>query len=105
MTLYSRGANFERRVKKHFEDAGWYCIKSGGSHGPADVVAIKGAKGASLVLMVQCQLDKPFNPIKKKWLRDVANNCCAFPLLAYRNGRKLEFEYVESCAVGSCDAL
>lgn len=94
--MYIAGANFERRVKKHMEDAGWACWRSPGSKSPADVVCIKGMyEKLSMVLLIQCQLDLPFSAVKKGELKCLAHKLCAFPLLAWRDGRKIEFEYVE----------
>ena len=94
--MYIAGANFERRVKKHMEDAGWACWRSPGSKSPADVVCIKGAyEKLSMVLLIQCQLDLPFSAYKKRELLLLAKKLCAFPLLAYREGRKIQFQYVE----------
>ena len=42
MTNYSRGAAFERRIKKDLEKRGYYAIRSAGSHGLIDIAAFKG---------------------------------------------------------------
>lgn len=46
-----RGANFERRVVKYFEDQGFYAFRSAGSHKSFDVVAFNGLT----VYAVQCK--------------------------------------------------
>ena len=102
MTNYSRGANFERRVKKHMEDAGWICFRSAGSHSPADLVCLKaippirGLSRMGLGLLIQCQLDKGFNKNKKEGLIDLSIATGAFPLLCWRDKSKIMFEYAES---------
>lgn len=40
MSHSSRGAAFERRVKKILEGKGWYVTRAAGSHGCADLIAI-----------------------------------------------------------------
>ena len=55
MTRYSNGANFERQIKKAFEDSGWWVQRSAGSHGEADLVAL--AANCRPVL-VQCKKEE-----------------------------------------------
>lgn len=50
-TPYSKGANFERRVKKELEKYGWFVVRSAGSKSPVDLVAIKYGK----CVMYQCK--------------------------------------------------
>ena len=40
MNQYARGANFERRVCRWYEDVGYDTIRSAGSHGVVDVLAV-----------------------------------------------------------------
>jgi Holliday junction resolvase len=53
MSLYARGANFERKVKKELETDGWFVVRSAGSKGVADLVAVN-QKGVPM--FVQCKL-------------------------------------------------
>jgi len=39
--LYRKGVKYERRAKAELEEAGWVVIRSAGSKGGADLVAIK----------------------------------------------------------------
>lgn len=48
---YDSGANFERAVKKYFEDHGYDAVRSAGSHGKFDVIADNGAQ----LWKVQCK--------------------------------------------------
>lgn len=41
MTNYEKGRAYEYRVKKKLEDEGWTVLRSAGSHGFADLVAIR----------------------------------------------------------------
>lgn len=96
MTNYSRGANFERRVKKHLESKGWACFRSAGSHSPADLICHLGVSGVCIVLLVQCQLDKNFSASKKRELVELARKINAHPLLCWRDDKnKIQFEYAE----------
>jgi len=55
MNAYKKGANFERKVKKLFEEAGFTVIRSAGSHSQADLL-IK-----ELSLSIQCKALKSFS--------------------------------------------
>jgi hypothetical protein len=52
---YTRGANFEYRVKKHFEGLGFEVYRSAGSHSPADLIALK---RKFRPLLIQCKYGK-----------------------------------------------
>lgn len=47
-TNYSRGADAERRAVEHLERVGYTVIRSAGSHGPVDLVAV-GPTGVRLI--------------------------------------------------------
>ncbi|WP_457635767.1 Holliday junction resolvase, partial [Persephonella sp.] len=55
MNAYRKGAEFERKVKKIFEEQGFTVIRSAGSHTKADLL-IK-----ELSLSVQCKALKTFS--------------------------------------------
>ena len=55
MNSYRKGANFERKIKKIFEEHGFTVIRSAGSHSNADLV-IK-----ELSLSIQCKALKSFS--------------------------------------------
>lgn len=44
---YTNSTNRELQLKKQFEQNGWYAIRASGSHGIADVVALRPAKGCT----------------------------------------------------------
>lgn len=90
MSNYSIGANFERRLAKTLENEGWFCIRSAGSHKPADIVAFKLGE----VRLYQCQINYYFPPTKRFQLIDLAmeNNFQAW--LAWRENRELKMEQI-----------
>lgn len=65
MTNYSRGAAYERKVKKEYEEAGFLVIRSAGSKGPVDLVAIYPGFDQYVVL-IQCKLRKPTAAERRK---------------------------------------
>ena len=52
MSKYSKGAEFERRVKKHLESKGFFVIRAAASK-PIDLVCIR--KGE--VIVIECKRD------------------------------------------------
>ena len=55
MNSYRKGANFERKVKKLFEEAGFTVVRSAGSHSDADLLV------KELNLAIQCKALKSFS--------------------------------------------
>ena len=81
---YRRGADLERAAKRYLEDNGYYVIKSAGSKGVADLVAIKGLQGiqASETLYVQCKTDGYLLPDERVRFRQAALKSGAVPVVA-----------------------
>ena len=52
MSRYRKGSDFERFVKYQLEEEGYFVVRSAGSHGPADLVALK---GGFPTMLVQCK--------------------------------------------------
>jgi len=48
---YRAGRRFEYEVKKYFEKLGWLVFRTAGSHGLADIIAVK----ESDTLLIQCK--------------------------------------------------
>jgi len=55
MNSYRKGANFERKVKKLFEEEGFTVVRSAGSHTSADLFV------KELNLAIQCKALKSFS--------------------------------------------
>jgi len=75
---YRRGADLERAAKHYLEDNGYYVIKSAGSKGIADLVAIKPGE----TLYVQCKLDGYLTPAERVSFRQAALTSGAAPIVA-----------------------
>lgn len=90
MSNYSRGANFERRVRKHLEEQGWVVFRSAGSHSPADLIALKTGE----VMLVQCQLDKGFSLAKRNQLAFLGLELNVQTYLAWREGKVIMMERI-----------
>ena len=83
MTNYSRGYSFEQKIAGALVQDGYWCIQARGSHGIADVVALKPGQ----VLMVQAKTDGAISIAEWNRLLEVATAVGAVPLLAYRPRR------------------
>lgn len=93
MTAYRRGAYFERRVKLDMESRGWWVIRAAGSHGPADLVAMKLGEAA---LLIQCKANALPHKREGIALAALAASIGAEALLAKREGRKLLYQPADS---------
>ena len=54
---YIAGRRFEYKVKKYYENKGYTVLRTSGSHGFADLVAIK--NDARIIVFIQCKNRKP----------------------------------------------
>ena len=80
-----RGTFFEIRVFKYYKRQGFFAVRSSGSFGPADVVAIK--KGD--IRLIQCKLNGHIASYELKALKAACKRAGAEGYLAYPEGRKL----------------
>ena len=85
MNNYRRGADFERRVCKYFEKQGYFTIRSSGSHGLIDLVAIK----AGEVKLIQCKLDGKLSLAELEQLQELSRDSQCQVLLIYREDRRM----------------
>jgi HJR/Mrr/RecB family endonuclease len=54
---YLAGRRFEYKVKKYYENQGFTVLRTSGSHGFADLVAVK--NDARIIIFIQCKNQKP----------------------------------------------
>lgn len=87
---YRRGANFERKVKKWYEDKGDFVVRSAGSHSPVDLVVLRYGQ----TVLVQCKIDGKLPEEEEMALRKVAtdHNCIAH--LAYKGKAGIEIKVI-----------
>jgi len=83
MSRYERGSYFERQVKRWFEKRGWYVIRSAGSHGVADLVALH----TGSIQLIQCKVNGKMSKREKDALKDAAAWVGGTPMLAWRPKR------------------
>jgi|KBSMisStaDraftv2_1062788.scaffolds.fasta_scaffold97388_2 Holliday junction resolvase len=87
-TNRKRGDYFERQTRSALECAGWVVVRSAGSLGPADLVAVRrNSMGTAHVLLVSCKTNGRASPAERAALLKVADQAAAEPLLASRPAR------------------
>lgn len=85
-TNKARGTAFERKVAEKLTTDGYLIIRAAGSHGAADLVAVKTGQ----VLFVQVKLGGAGACSPAEWNEffRLATSVGALPILAYRPGRQ-----------------
>lgn len=78
MTNYARGTAFEMKCAAYLAERGWFVIRSAGSHGLADVVAIAPAA----VVFVQCKATGTIRGSEWNRLWEAAQAVNTLPVLA-----------------------
>lgn len=81
MNNRSRGDYFERQVRDALLAAGWYVVRSGGSRGAADLLALR---AGSTPLLVQCKLGGRITRTERQGLLDAAYRAGGRPIVALR---------------------
>lgn len=81
MSNYSRGAQFENRVKHDMIARGYHAHRVAGSHSPVDVVCI----GHRTVVYVQCKISGVLVPDEWNIFFDYCSEVGAIPVLAEKD--------------------
>jgi Holliday junction resolvase len=79
------GDRFERGTVLRLRDAGYLVIRSAGSHGVADIVALR-SDGPPI--LVQCKITDNMTARERATFRRLADHAGAFPVIAYRPGNR-----------------
>lgn len=90
VNAYRKGRAFEYRVKKLFEGKGYFVVRSAGSNGSVDLVAVR--KGC--VLFVQCKRSGYLAPLERKSLTGAASFYGACACLASIKKRRIFIEVI-----------
>lgn len=76
-----QGANFELQIMHDLQRRGYDALRSSGSRGKVDVVAV----GDNHILMIQAKITNPvISPAERRAVRAMARRADAVPLVAYR---------------------
>ncbi len=68
-TAYRKGRRAEYLLKKELEEAGWFVVRSAGSRGVVDLVALKDDQ----VLLIQVQMGSYISYEKRQQLKELAS--------------------------------
>ena len=81
MTRYDNGAALERRVRADLQKHGWFVVRSAGSRGEVDLLAI----GPDITdrAMIQCKRDGRMSIEDRRGLEALGDAFSALPILAY----------------------
>ncbi len=112
-----KGINFERRVRRALESEGYLVLRSAGSFGAFDLIAIEPADRVraklslagfsdedidrimevlrSCLIGIQCKTNGRLCKIEKAEIIELAEKFNLEPRLYWRNGRKLKFEVLD----------
>jgi len=115
--LKKRGTEFERRVRKKLESEGYLVLRSAGSFGAFDLIAIEPANRVKSKLLlagfseedadkimdilrtsiigIQCKVNGRLDKIERTEILELAEKYNIEPRLYWREGRKLNFEVLE----------
>lgn len=95
MTLYNQGRHFEYRVRDLFEESDYFVVRSAGSHGQADLVAIP--KDGTRPLLVQCKHTKRgISAAEWNGLWRVAESVSCIGVVAEQEGRLIKLWLVDN---------
>jgi len=90
---YKRGARFEVRVKTWYEDAGYDAIRSAGSHGTVDVLAVLNGLWIANTL----RLSNYWSPVEREEFEDwCKRNKCIGRFVWRDKGNKIQFKEVSN---------
>jgi len=98
-TNYQKGRNFEYRVKKYLEEKGFFVVRSAGSHGIFDLIAVEtygepDDYSEHLVYGIQCRVDGKTKKEEVEKMKEIYWKYGIIPIIAYREGKKLVFKHV-----------
>ena len=85
---YRKGANFERRVRKKLERMGAFVVRSAGSKGVFDLIAIF---PNGVIWGVQCKTNPRIHKDERSRIINVSKHYPISPILATKVDRKIEF--------------
>jgi hypothetical protein len=87
---YIKGRRFEYEIRDNLKKAGYFVIRSAGSHSPVDLIALNKDKVLCLQLKVNCR------PTKLEWVEfyNISVPSNAYKIMVIKNNGSLEAKYV-----------
>jgi len=81
---YKKGYRFEREIFNLFSSAGFYCVRSAGSHGTFDIIAVK----HGITFGIQCKYNNNLNETEKQAMFNAYEQYGIIPIYAFRKKNK-----------------
>jgi Holliday junction resolvase len=88
---YKKGADFERRTLRVYEDAGWLCVRQPKSQSSFDLIAVH----KTIRHLVQCKLAGKISGKEKTELLEVCREHGFSPVLAYKRDGGVVLKYLD----------
>jgi len=85
-----KGDNFERRVKKHLQELGFFCVRQPRSAFP-DLIAIRDYMDFTEVYFIECKMNKYISKEERTELNRLSKKFMIIPLIAYSDEREIRF--------------
>ena len=85
-----KGDNFERRVKKHLQELGFFCVRQPRSAFP-DLIALRYYMDYIQVYFIECKMNKYTSKEEKEELNRLSQEFMIIPLIAYSENKKIRF--------------
>ena len=85
-----KGDNFERRVKKHLQELGFFCVRQPRSAFP-DLIALRYYMDYIQVYFIECKMNKYTSKEEKLELMRLSAKFGTIPLIAYSENREIKF--------------
>ncbi len=86
-TAYRKGRRAEYQLKKKLEDEGWFVVRSAGSRGVVDLVALKDDQ----VMLIQVQTHRYISSDKRQHLQELLRHVKGKVVVAVRHGPQWKF--------------
>jgi Holliday junction resolvase len=82
---YKRGRALEYLMKDKLEKQGYFVVRAAGSHGVADIMAIKSYSAGHEILFVSCKIPQYAPPAERRALVEAAVRCGAIPMMTVKD--------------------
>ena len=89
---YQIGRNFEYRVINHLRKRGFFVMRSAGSKGVFDIIAVN----KEIVLGIQCKLNDRLTKTEEERMLNVGEEFGIVPIFAYKFGKTQRFRELNS---------
>ena len=87
---YIKGRNFEYRIMDYLREKGYFCMRSSGSRGPFDIIAIPPSQGSTL--LIQAKYNGYLPKYELQQLKEIQKKIWGLVKIAYSENHKLRFK-------------